>query len=128
MSNNECCICMDSNEKKMVVLDCKHEFHLDCVKKQRNQKCALCRKEHNIPIYDMVDEDEEVPYETFMGNLALIQELDYEYEPQPQYIYNPFTHQFVIDEDGNEYELDESDENSDDSENRDDSENSENEY
>jgi hypothetical protein len=52
----DCCICLESlnsvnnkalqtnqSPEKVVVLDCKHQFHLDCIKQINGVKCPLCR-------------------------------------------------------------------------------------
>ena len=39
-----CSICIDSLEnEKILKLECSHIFHLECLKKVKNNKCPLCR-------------------------------------------------------------------------------------
>ena len=41
---NLCSICIDSLENdKILKLECNHIFHLECLKKVKNNKCPLCR-------------------------------------------------------------------------------------
>lgn len=49
MTNDTCCICLDdfSQEDEVVVLQCSHNFHKDCISEsfKYQQKCPLCRCE-----------------------------------------------------------------------------------
>lgn len=50
MSNEDCCICLASlrnnDERKNVILECKHEFHHICLQQwlNVNDTCPLCRR------------------------------------------------------------------------------------
>jgi len=41
----ECAICLDSNEKSLITLECGHMFHVLCMMKWvvKNRSCPLCR-------------------------------------------------------------------------------------
>ena len=45
-NKNECCICLEYFESKIIKLDCNHLFHYKCINKWRkiNNKCPICRK------------------------------------------------------------------------------------
>ena len=49
---NTCCICLAGfcgNRRKIFVTDCKHLFHLSCIKKLRDKRCPCCRTPIRIP-------------------------------------------------------------------------------
>jgi hypothetical protein len=57
---NECSICLDTiNKESYIILDCKHDFHLNCIMKhiiisiQSNLiiRCPLCRTNINRDIF-----------------------------------------------------------------------------
>ena len=41
---NTCSICLENLSSKHIVLDCKHEYHINCIKQIKNNKCPLCRR------------------------------------------------------------------------------------
>lgn len=47
--NNKCIICLDENNKKIVTLECNHDYHEECVQNwinnYNNSTCPICRKE-----------------------------------------------------------------------------------
>ena len=48
---DDCSICLDSLNNKLVKLDCNHLFHFDCIKNITNNSCPLCRREiTNLPL------------------------------------------------------------------------------
>ena len=46
--NNECSICLDNftNDKEIIILECKHVYHTDCIVQWLNKdiSCPLCRE------------------------------------------------------------------------------------
>lgn len=46
--NENCTICLDAMNDKIILLPCKHYFHPECIKKwlrEYNYKCPICRTE-----------------------------------------------------------------------------------
>ncbi len=40
---NTCSICLEDLSSKIIVLDCKHEYHVECITQVKTNKCPLCR-------------------------------------------------------------------------------------
>jgi hypothetical protein len=50
---DDCSICLNKENKEIMILNCNHNFHSECLQKWlvRNKKCPICRKEVTIIIY-----------------------------------------------------------------------------
>lgn len=48
-----CSICLNKENKEIMILNCNHNFHSECLQKWlvRNKKCPICRKEVELIIY-----------------------------------------------------------------------------
>jgi hypothetical protein len=44
---DDCCICLNKDNTEIMILNCNHNFHSECLRKwlARNKKCPICRKE-----------------------------------------------------------------------------------
>jgi len=40
---NTCSICLEDLSSNIIVLDCKHQYHIECIKQVKNNNCPLCR-------------------------------------------------------------------------------------
>jgi hypothetical protein len=49
-----CSICLNKENKEIMMLNCNHNFHSECLLKWlvRNKKCPICRKEVSINDYE----------------------------------------------------------------------------
>lgn len=45
--NEECSICLDTNEKAWIKTTCNHAYHEECFKDwiKINKSCSICRKQ-----------------------------------------------------------------------------------
>lgn len=68
-SNSECIICSDIlDNKEIIVLRCKHYFHLKCIELwfKNKRTCPYCRQ------YIDEDKDKEVKYDDKLGIMLSI--------------------------------------------------------
>ena len=42
--SNDCSICLESIKEKVVILDCQHGFHRECIIKWERNSCPYCRQ------------------------------------------------------------------------------------
>lgn len=47
-NEEECAICKENEPNRWYELECGHVFHMNCIKKVKNNKCPLCRKEIKV--------------------------------------------------------------------------------
>ncbi len=40
---NTCSICLEDLSSNIIELNCKHQYHIECIKQVKNNKCPLCR-------------------------------------------------------------------------------------
>ena len=50
---DDCSICLNKENKEIMILNCNHNFHSDCLQKWliRSKKCPICRNEITTIIY-----------------------------------------------------------------------------
>ena len=49
-----CSICLEDLKNNLIITPCKHQFHLNCLKKWIKNSCPLCRRK----LYDRLEMEE----------------------------------------------------------------------
>ena len=63
-----CSICLEDLDKNLIITPCKHEFHLNCLKKWKKNSCPLCRQKIYDSLYQLELEEREC--EAYVRNLG----------------------------------------------------------
>lgn len=71
-----CCICLDTKTTgKIVISNCNHSFHEDCISKIINDNCPLCRKTMGINTESTtftIGRDREMNYQEFFCYVTVL--------------------------------------------------------
>jgi len=80
--NENCGICLEKNDKNIVIIECNHKYHFHCLMElsiRSSSKCPLCRKEFKSPDIYIISNEKDKEIEELNDYIALLQNNDEEY-------------------------------------------------